>query len=292
MRALITGCVQNCGPHFPAVLANVELLRGLCSESRVLLLENNSTDQTVAEIRAYAGQHDGIHALGFPDLNAQIPIKTVRLAHLRNTSMEWLALHGGWSSIDLLVVLDFDEVNGAPWDLDTIKGGLHWLNQQPDAAGLFANQLGPYYDLWALRHREHCADDVWAAMFTLHGKHPEFSDQRLLESVYLPREFCLAPHDLPLEVESAFGGLAFYRSSWLARAEPRYVGETPLAWQGPNGLRWLRWQCCEHVAFHRQIRAAGGRLWIYPQLINWNTQAARAGGMRPNPAGWRHLVVA
>ena len=122
MRALITGCVQNCGPHLPAVLANVELLRGLCSESRVLLLENNSTDQTVAEIRAYASQHNGIHALGFPDLNAQIPIKTVRLAHLRNTSMEWLALHGGWSSIDLLVVLDFDEVNGAPWDLETIKG--------------------------------------------------------------------------------------------------------------------------------------------------------------------------
>lgn len=291
MRALITGCGQNCAAALPAVLHNIERLRSLCSTSRVLLLENDSSDDTASLIRAYGQSHDNVHALGFPGLNARIPIKTVRLAHLRNTALEWLRCHGGWSSIDWLVVLDLDEVNAAPWDLAQLTQALLWWQKQPQAAGLFANQRGPYYDLWALRHTKLCPDDVWEGMLRLHGQQPELSDAQLLEQVYVPRQFSLDPTSPPLEVDSAFGGLAIYQSDWLARAEPCYVGERALAWDGPAGRRWLRWQCCEHVAFHRQIRSCGGRLWIHPGLINWDSEAARTAGMRPNPAGWRHLVV-
>jgi glycosyltransferase involved in cell wall biosynthesis len=289
MRALITGCGQNCAGTLPAVLKNIEQLRALFHQSEVLLLENDSTDATAELIRRYGQSHDGVHALGFPGLNARIPIKTVRLAHLRNTALEWLRSNGGWGRFDLLVVLDLDEVNAAPWDLQALSGALQWWQAQPEAAGLFANQLGPYYDLWALRHASLCPDDVWAAMLQEHGRQPELSDQELLEQVYLPRQFSLQAGAAPLEVDSAFGGLAFYSCAWLARAEPRYVGEQPLVWDGPLGRRWLRWQCCEHVAFHRQLRTAGGRLWIHPGLINWNTQAA---GIRPNPSSWRHLALA
>ena len=291
MRALITGCGQTCAEALPAVLHNIERLRGLCSDSRVLLLENDSTDQTADLIRAYGRSHSGVHALGFPGLNTRIPIKTVRLAHLRNTALEWLRCNGGWSSIDWLVVLDLDEVNAAPWDLAQLTQALLWWQRQPQAAGLFANQSGPYYDLWALRHATRCPDDVWEAMLHLHGQQPELSDTKLLEQVYLPRQFSLAPGSAPLEVDSAFGGLAIYQSDWLARAEPCYVGERALAWHGTAGQRWLRWQCCEHVALHQQLRNSGGRLWIHPGLVNWNTAAAAQNGMRPNPSGWRHLVA-
>ena len=291
MRTLITGCAQTCGPWLEGVLANVERLRGLCSASRVLLLENDSQDDTVARIRAYASERPEVHALGFTGLNARIPIKTVRLAHLRNTALAWLERHGGWDSIDLLVVLDLDGVNAAPWDLEQLQRCLAWWQQQPQAAALFANQRGPYYDLWALRHPQLCPGDIWAAMLQRHGEQPELSDAELLEQVYEPRQLQLDPAQPPLEVHSAFGGLAFYSSAWLARSGARYVGEQPLAWQGPQGTRWLRWQCCEHVAFHQQLRAAGGRLWIHPALINWASDAAAQAGMRPNPSGWRHLVI-
>ena len=291
MRALITGCGQNCAANLPAVLKNIERLRSLCSESRVLLLENDSCDETASLIRTYGLNHANVHALGFPGLNARIPIKTVRLAHLRNTALEWLRCNGGWGSVDWLVVLDLDEVNAAPWDLARLTQALLWWQKQPQAAGLFANQSGPYYDLWALRHNQLCPDDVWEAMLHLHGRKPELSDLELLEQVYTPREFSLDPTTPPQEVDSAFGGLAIYQSDWLARAEARYVGERAIAWDGPTNRRWLRWQSCEHVAFHQQLRAIGGRLWIHPGLINWNTAAATQTGMRANPAGWRHLVV-
>ena len=291
MRALITGCAQNCAPWLPAVLANVERLRSLCSSSRVLLLENDSSDASVELIRHYGHSQPGVHALGFAGLNRRLPAKTVRLAHLRNTALAWLEAHGGWASVDLLVVLDIDGVNAAPWDLAQLQAALQWWQAQPAAAGLFANQLGPYYDLWALRHSRLCPDDVWAAMLRLHGERPELSDAELLEQVYRPRQFVLEPHQPPLEVDSAFGGLAFYSAAWLARSQARYCGERPLGWQGAEGERWLRWQCCEHVALHRQLRRSGGRLWIHPALINWDTRAAAAAGMAPNPAGWRHLSL-
>lgn len=291
MRVLITGCAQNCAPWLPAVLGNVERLRGLFNSSRVLLLENDSSDASVDAIRAYASSSRDVHALGFPGLNARIPIKTVRLAHLRNTALAWLEQNGGWESLDLLVVLDLDAVNSAPWDLEAVDTALRWWQRQPAAAGLFANQQGPYYDLWALRHPKLCPDDIWAAMLQRHGAQPELSDAQLLEAVYEPRMFSLSPQEAPLEVDSAFGGLAVYSAAWLARSGARYAGEQPLAWRGPAGERWLRWQCCEHVALHRQLRAAGGRLWIHPALINWNSAEAAAGGMRPNPSGWRHLAL-
>ena len=290
-RVLLTGCAQNCGKWFDSVSQNIEAFRGLCSELRVLLLENDSSDNTADLIRAYGHSHHGIHAITFPDLNARIPIKTVRLAHLRNTALEWLRRHGSWSSIDWLVVMDLDEVNAAPWDLDQFAQCLAWWCRQPQAAGLFANQHGPYYDLWALRHQELCPDDVWAAMLERHGNQPELSDTELLEQVYQRRQFNLDPGSAPVEVDSAFGGLAIYRSDWLARAKPRYAGERALAWDSLAGQRWLRWQCCEHVSFNRQLRNNGGRLWIHPNLINWNTQEATQAGMRPNPSGWRHLAV-
>lgn len=291
-RVLITGCAQNCGPWLPAVLRNVEQLRSLCRASQVLLLENDSSDTTVEEIRTYARTNSGVHALAFPGLNQRIPAKTVRLAHLRNTALAWLAQHGGWTSIDWLVVLDLDGVNAAPWDLPQLQQALEWWQHQPEAAGLFANQRGGYYDLWALRHPELCADDVWEAMLNLHGKQPQHSDAELFAAIYEPRQFSLHPSADPLEVDSAFGGLAIYSSSWLARAAARYCGEQPVSWSSAQGERWLRWQCCEHVALHRQLRAVGGRLWIHPALINWDTQMAEAQGMRPNPSSWRHLALA
>ena len=126
MRALITGCAQNCAPWLPAVLANVERLRSLCSSSRVLLLENDSSDASVELIRHYGHSQPGVHALGFAGLNRRLPAKTVRLAHLRNTALAWLEAHGGWASVDLLVVLDIDGVNAAPWDLAQLQAALQW----------------------------------------------------------------------------------------------------------------------------------------------------------------------
>lgn len=291
MPALITGCAQNCAAALDGVLANIEGLRSQLGEySEVLLLENDSSDTTRAQLRDYARASRGVHAVGFDQLNRDIPQKTIRLAHLRNTALRWLEAQGGVATFDLLVVLDLDEVNQTPWDLTRVMSSLAWWRVRDDAAGLFANQRGPYYDLWALRHPELCPGDIWAEVLNLHAQQPQLSDSELVDYVYSQHHVELLETDQPLAVDSAFGGLAFYRTSWLKRAHGHYCGETPLLWHGPQGPRWLRWQCCEHVALHQQLRSLGATLWIDPQLINWDTASAQSAGMRPNPSAWRSLI--
>ena len=284
----VVGCAQSCAADLPAVLANLERLRGLFRSSRLLVLENDSSDDT-REILARHGQADpGLQALAFTGLNERIPVKTLRLAHLRNGAMAWLRQEGAFAQEALVLVLDLDAVNAAPWDLERYREVLEWFWQKPKAAAVFANQLGPYYDLWALRHPQLCPDDIWECMLAAKLAQPALDDAALLEQVITPRRLHFEPSLAPFKVESAFGGLGFYKTQWLAANPLPYVGDVTrwLELQGRPQL--IRWQCAEHVSFHAGLRAAGGSLWLHPGLLNWPTEAL-PDGLRLNPASWRHL---
>ncbi|NBU70105.1 MAG: hypothetical protein EBS53_01435 [Bacteroidetes bacterium] len=285
----VVGCAQNCADPLPAVLANVEALRQRFKASRVLLLENDSTDATREVIAAYGQVYKGVQAIGFASLNQRIPEKTLRLAHLRNGALAWLKQQETFEAQDLVLVLDLDEVNAAPWDQDVIEKVLVWFSGQTRAAGVFANQLGPYYDLWALRHPQLCAGDIWEQVLRTHWAEPTLTDHELFERIYQPRQLAFDPAAEPFQVDSAFGGLGFYKSDWLATNGLAYRGEQTLLLERQGQPHLIRMQVAEHVAFHLGLRAAGGELWIHPALLNWDTNAAAAAGMRPNPASWRHL---
>jgi hypothetical protein len=50
-----------------------------------------------------------LQAISFKGLNERIPVKTLRLAHLRNGVMDWLKQHQAFTATNL--VLDLDNVN-------------------------------------------------------------------------------------------------------------------------------------------------------------------------------------
>jgi len=284
-QLLVLGCAQSCAVALPAVIANISRLRRLFVASQVLILENDSSDATLALLRQWCQHDPGTHVGSLPGLNDQLPIKTERLAHLRNGGMDWMRQRGLLRDSALLLVLDCDEVNAEPWDLQAFTEVLAWFAAQPQAAGVFANQRGLYYDLWALRHPRYGPDDLWERQFALHLQQPQLSDQQLLEAVLQTRRFRLAEQAQPMAVDSAFGGLGFYRGSWLRRLpQAAYVGSRS-CWVGAAAeARLIRWQCAEHVAFHAHLRSAGAQLWIHPRLLNWSTP-----GLRLNPSSWRHL---
>jgi hypothetical protein len=65
----------------------------------------------------------------------------------------------------------------------------------------------------------------------------------------------LPPDSNPIEVESAFGGLAIYPRKSLLNAE--YIGVTD------KGK-----EICEHVSLNEKIRKNGFRVLVDPSLIN------------------------
>jgi hypothetical protein len=153
-----------------------------------------------------------------------------------------------YQDVDLVVVADFDGVNTR-----ICAQSVHscWMGADWDVCA--ANQLGPYYDVWALRHPLWSPNDCWQQASFLRARGvSSFRAQRV--AVY-GRMIRLPSSAGWIEVDSAFGGLALYRRPCLEAV--RYVG-----------LDSAGEQVCEHVALHQQIRAAGGRIVINPALIN------------------------
>ena len=130
--------------------------------------------------------------------------------------------------------------------------------------------------------------DPWQQVFELHQQKPWLTDQQLIDQAYIPLQFYLDPTSSEEMVESAFGGLAFYKASWLQRNSSFYCGVIS-KWLDVPGLtsRLLRWQVAEHVSFNQGLRALGATLLISPSLINWTT--AGLPNLRPNPKAWRYL---
>ena len=75
--------------------------------------------------------------------------------------------------------------------------------------------------------------------------------------------------EAPIEVDSAFGGLAIYKTAYIVKNPNPYVGYKMKSVPTEDGTFGLaRWQTCEHVHFNAGIRSMGGRLFIMPSLIN------------------------
>ena len=287
---VVLGCSQDCGRHIHAVFQNIQSLSGVFRSLRVLVVENDSHDGTVLEIGRNQHLLSNLTARSFTGLNEKVPIRTERLAHLRNCSIDWVLQQAFPPHDTLVMVIDMDEVNATPWNIDQWIKPLNWFINKRDAAGMFANQKGPYYDLWALRHPQRCPVDVWQEVISLHFRKPSLSDEELIQQAYLPWQCRIDPDGLPERVDSAFGGLGFYKLNWLRQNQMTYSGLISKWLDRPGqASKLIRWQVAEHVSFHAGLRAAGGSLWIHPGLINWHTD--QLPNLRPNPQGWRHLSV-
>jgi hypothetical protein len=117
-----------------------------------------------------------------------------------------------------------------------------------------ANQRGRYYDVWALRHPQWSPNDCWEqhAFYRKYMKFPESAITFSMRSrmLRIPRD------EAWIEVDSAFGGLAIYKSSIL-NSNAKYSGITS------EGKR-----ICEHVPFNLALKAKGARIFVNPALIN------------------------
>jgi len=282
-RVVIAGCARNCAGFLPAVLSNIEAVAGLFSQAAFVFFENDSTDQTHEILSDWGRDRPNFHILSVDGLASSEPVRTRRLEVARNTIIEFVRTRE-LAAFDHLVLFDLDDVNSAPLDLGAVKRSVDFLSQTPDAAAVFANQLGTYYDMWALRHPELCPGDVWEDVFDWVVRHGA-SDEEAYAATFGPRVLSLPVGGQPLEVDSAFGGLGIYKLSFIARNPNPYLGYRMKLIDQNAATNLLRWQVCEHVHFHRGLRSLGGRLFVLPWLIN-----AHTGAMNFPPSAWRSMI--
>lgn len=245
---LIVGLVRN-GDHF--IERNVAKLREASRKFKDvhwLFIESDSADNTVNILTNLAKNISNFKFISEGILLDKFPLRTARIAHCRNTYLHEIKNNSIYQNVGYVVVADLDDTNS----LLTEDGLLScWEHSGWDVCT--ANQRGPYYDIWALRHPFWSPNDCWIEHKFLmqYSKRPN----ELLYSCVFSKMIDIPPDADWIEVDSAFGGLAIYKKSAMSHGE--YIGLYD------NGM-----EICEHVPFHTGIRNSGGRIFINPKLIN------------------------
>lgn len=277
---MFAACVRNCESALPGVLDNIGRMAATYSAAAFVFLENDSTDRSLEILQSWCSAVPAARLLNFDGLARCSPIRTVRLALLRNRYLS--ILHNDYADFDHLVVVDCDAVNAGPIDLDGFRRAVEFLESDGSYAGIFAGQDGLYYDLWALRHPELCPGDVWEQEFDLITARRIPRIEAFKQTV--AKRILVLPADAPaLEVRSAFGGLGVYKVGHIRNSGQRYIGHKPKRVVSDGEIEEALWQTCEHVAFNREICDRGGRLFVLPYFINSTGDASRSFG--PNPTG-------
>lgn len=282
---LIAGVVRDGAAELPAVLANVARIAGAFAHSAVLVAENDSVDRTKALLTQWAAGGAGRHVLTLDGIGAGLA-RTQRLALVRGALIDAVRAHPQWRGFDRLCLIDMDDITTRPIEPASLMAADAFLSGDGAIAGVFANQIGVYYDLCALRHAVLCPDDCWLEVLR-YALRAQVPDAEAFAQTMGRRRFAIDPAMAPIEVESAFGGLGLYRLGAVLANPAGYAGSQRLMVEGPDGVsHTLHWQVCEHVSFHRGLRAAGGRLFIMPGLIN-----ADCTGVGFPPSGYRSLIL-
>lgn len=245
---LVVGLARDCSQDLKSDVRKLLAALSTCTDLRWLVIESDSNDDTVEKLRELESEVGKFRFISLGSLRAELPLRTERIAFCRNRYLEELKENPEYVHVDYVIVADLDGLNSR---IDEESFASCWARQDWDVCT--ANQRGPYYDIWALRHKDWSPNDCWSQRKFLvdHGVSPE---QALFASVH-SRMIVIDPNSSWIEVESSFGGLAIYRREALANAF--YVGVTD------SGE-----EISEHVPMHERLRALGKRIFINPKLIN------------------------
>jgi len=247
-RILVVGVARDCQKSVRGeVLRLFESLKS-CRMLHWLVIESDSSDKTVDTLRDLEKEVPGFRFISLGSLRMQMQIRTQRIAHCRNAYLDELKSNPLYADIDYVVVADLDGVNNL-----ATSGGFAscWLRSDWDVCT--ANQRGPYYDIWALRHHLWSPNDCWQQYHFLLAMKAK-REAALWAAIYTKMITIDESNDW-IEVDSAFGGLAVYRRRTLDGI--RYAGVDEAGEP-----------VCEHVSLNNKIRSSGYRIFINPKLIN------------------------
>ena len=214
-----------------------------------IIVESNSSDNSFLILNRFSEKASFLNVENIPVNHESKLTRTATLAEARNRYLKLFYELPKCNEVDYLVVYDLNNLNkkltqkaiNSCWEFDG------W-------GAATANQSGPYYDIWALRHKYWNNVDCWES----HREMSEIlgsSELALWNSVYL-KMIKIPSKRAWIKVDSAFGGVAIYDTKYIK--DCIYVGVTETGDQ-----------ICEHVSFNKGITNNGGEIFINPNLINF-----------------------
>lgn len=243
----IVGIVRDISRSIERDISRISTAFSGFKEINWFLVESGSSDDSAVVLGEISREN-----LNFKFVSIPIQKETSRtenMAEARNSYLEYLRKNGLFKNYKYIVIADFNNLNNK-----LNKDAVQTCFKRNDWDVVAANQSGRYYDVWALRHPLWSPNDCWEqhSFYRRYTKFPE----RAITYAFRSRMIKIPRKGEWIEVDSAFGGLAIYKSH-LFDYEARYIGVTA------DNKR-----VCEHVPFHAALRQQGAKIMINPALIN------------------------
>ena len=247
-NVLIVGLVRNCEPSLES---EVETLRASFEDFKKVsffLVESDSTDGSLGALKELAISIPNFEFLSLGNIRQSIPDRIERIAHCRNAYLDYVRTTS--EKFDYVVVADLDGVNNL---LTKEKVATCW--QVEGWSACTANQTGPYYDIYALRAPGWSEIDCWNEARSLYasGMNPIKSWVKAIRE----KQRIIPESEDWIEVTSAFGGLAIYKTEAFLEGNYQTFSGDEL-------------NVSEHVPFNLKLTKAGHRIFINPKLTNFD----------------------
>jgi hypothetical protein len=244
-RVAIVGLARNLGNLFSVTRQRVCDTADLFDLSTIIVVENDSTDGTDENVRSWAVDDPKrvivqTTKTGRPQLRGFEPERMQAMAEYRARCQELVREH--CPGVDYVIVLDMDAWGG--WSNYGILNGISWLKRL--GAGCMAStSLFKHNGIQVSGVSQWCHYDQFAFRMYGYGMRME---------TWFP--FWLPPAgSYPIDVFSAFGGLAIYQTAAYLQGE----------YSSPDGD-------CEHVHFHKSMSSKGWSIHLNPAqrcVMSW-----------------------
>jgi hypothetical protein len=247
-KAVVVGLARDASETIRNDVATISSALRRFEELHWLVIESDSRDDTRQILRTLEAETARFRAISLGVLQDALPKRTERIAHCRNRYLDEIERNPLYQDLDYVVVADLDGLNDS-----LTEAAIQSCWDRDDWDVCTANQRGPYFDVWALRHRDWSPNDCWSEYEFLLIHNPTARGTK--HAAVYSRMVRIDEDSDWIEVDSAFGGFAVYRRHALSGV--RYVG-----------LDEFGRETCEHVSLHEQIRSKGHRILINPKLVN------------------------
>ena len=198
---LVVGTINNCEKLLRKSISKIKLSIGKVKELHFLIIESDSQDKTVNLLEQLSKENNNFRFISLGSLAKNYSVKSDRIAHARNTYVREINENKIYKDINYIVVADLDEIN-------------HYLNDKSfnscwdrnDWDMCSANQVGPYYDMYALRHPEWMPYDYKIKHENLKRQYPNYKNH--LNDILYSKIKTISKDNEWISVESSIRGLA------------------------------------------------------------------------------------
>ena len=248
----IVGACRNAAKFLPTVLPKLDMIASWWKECKVVIYENDSTDETSALLHAWKDAGHPIEIVQERNLDWRYPTRIERLAYIRNQLLGFVP-----PSFDYMLMVDLDDVFLSPPSKPAFESCFALTNWDV----MTADSVSDYYDLWALRIPGGLDFDCWVRVRQLvrQGLSQAQAQDEAIEKYRVQMNKITEPTPVHSAFNigilckvSAIRPCCRFRSTVYDQLQPWLPPEVQLI--------------CEHIPFQTCLRSHGARIVFNPHF--------------------------